>query len=323
MAGAGAVLRTPDERFEGLPEWPYAPRYLEAVPGFAASSPVRMHYVDEGQAPAAGSLTFLLLHGHPTWGYLYRHLVPEIVRQGHRAVVPDLPGFGRSDKPADPSVYTFAGLRSALVALIERLDLRDLVLVVHEWGGSLGLTIPGTMPDRFVGLICFNTWLPTGRRPLPDGYRNWLATARSDPDLNVRSLMARTNRILTLAQCNAYLAPFPGAEYKAALRALPRILPAAPKAPGAELAQAAERWWREHYDGFSILLAGMRDPILPPDTMRTLAAGIRGMEAPVAVGNAGHFVPEWGTEFAADVVAEASAFRQRQLAPKVDGGDQT
>ncbi len=320
---AVAVLRTPDDRFEGLPGWTFPPRYLEAVPGFPVGPPVRLHYVDEGEAQAAGALTFLLLHGYPTWGYLYRHLIPEIVRQGHRAVAPDLPGFGRSDKPADPDAYTFEGLRSGLVALIERLDLRNLVLIVHEWGGSLGLTIPCTMPDRFVGLVCFNTWLPTGRRPLPDGYRNWLATARSEPDLNVRSLMARTNRILTLAQCNAYHAPFPDAAHKAAITALPRIFPTAPDDPGADLGQTAEAWWRDEYDGFSMLLAGMRDPILPPDSMRGLADRIRGLEAPVAVGNAGHFVPEWGPEFASDVVAEAAALRRRQLAASDAGGART
>ena len=310
----GAVLRTADDRFQELPGWPFTARYLEAVPGFDACGPLRMHYVDEGAANAPEPLTFLLLHGHPTWGYLYRYLIPEIVRQGHRAVVPDLPGFGRSDKPADPGAYTFAGLRSSLIALIEQLDLRDIVLVVHEWGGTLGMTIPCEMPERFAGLVCFNTWLATGVRPLPAGYHNWLATARSEQDMNVRSLMARTNRILTLAQCNAYQAPFPDAAYKAALVALPRIFPASPKDPGAEMARTAEAWWGETYDGFAMLLAGMRDPILPPDAMRALARRIRGLGTPVAIGNAGHFVPEWGTEFAPDLVTEVTALRRRQIA---------
>ena len=316
----GAVLRTADDRFRELPGWSFPARYLEAVPGFDACGPVRMHYVDEGEAGASESLTFLLLHGHPTWGYLYRYVIPEIVRQGHRAVVPDLPGFGRSDKPRDPEAYTFAGLRASLIALIEQLDLRAIVLVVHEWGGTLGMTIPCEMPERFAGLVCFNTWLATGARPLPVGYRNWLATARAETDLNVRSLMARTNRILTLAQCNAYQAPFPDAAHKAALVALPRIFPAAPKDPGTKLARTAETWWSDSFDGFAMLLAGMRDPILPPDTMRGLAGRIRGLGAPVAIGNAGHFVPEWGAEFAPDLVTEVTALRRRQMAGNPAGG---
>lgn len=314
------VLRTADDRFRDLPGWPLSPHYLEAVPGFDGCGPIRMHYVDEGGTGSPDALTFLLLHGHPTWAYLYRHIIPEIVRQGHRAVAPDLPGFGRSDKPADPEAYSFEGLRSSLINLIERLDLRDIVLVVHEWGGTLGMTIPHTMPERFVGLVCFNTWLATGARPLPGGYHNWLATARAEPDLNVRSLMARTNRILTLAQCNAYQAPFPDASYKAALMALPRLFPTSQKDPGAELAQTAETWWGEAFDGFAMLLAGMRDPIIPAEAMRALAGRIRGLGSPVAIGNAGHFVPEWGTEFTSDLVAEAQALYSRRTAKKSSSG---
>ncbi len=309
-----AVLRTPDTQFRELPNWPFAPRYLEAVPGFDGSDPVRMHYVDEGSAESPDSLTFLMLHGHPTWGYLYRHIIPEIVRCGHRAVVPDLPGFGRSDKPKLPQAFTFAGLRASLMGLIEHLDLSDVVLVVHEWGGTVGLTIPHAMPERFAGVVCFNTWLATGTRTLPAGYRNWIATARDEPDLNVRSLMARTNRILKLAECNAYQAPFPDASHKAALMALPRILPQSPKDPGADLGQEAEAWWGQAFDGFAMLLAGMRDPILPPDAMRSLAGRLRGLEAPVSIGNAGHFVPEWSAEFAPDLIAEATALRRQRLA---------
>lgn len=312
-----AVLRTPEERFAGLPDYPFAPRYLEDVPGFGdAGGPVRMHYLDEG--PRDG-LAYLLLHGHPTWSYLYRRLVPAVVAAGHRAVAPDLPGFGRSDKPADPGAYTFEGLRAALAALVERLDLSDVVLVVHEWGGTLGLTLPPETPERFAGVVCFNTWLAAGDRDLADGYRNWLATASAEEDLNVRALMARTNRILTLGECNAYHAPFPDAAHKAALRALPRILPRRPEDPGAERSRAARAWWREEFDGAAAMLVGMRDPLVPPDQMRRFAADIRGLAAPVAVGSAGHFVPEWADEFGPDLVAEIDSLR-RAREKKADGG---
>ncbi len=308
------VFRTPDDRFQNLPDWPFQPRYLDAVPGFDACGPVRMHYVDEGDARAPEAVTFLLLHGHPTWGYLYRKLIPDMVGEGHRVVAPDLPGFGRSDKPASLEAYSFAGLRDALQALVEQLNLADIVLVVHEWGGTLGLTLPHVMPERFVGAVCFNTWLASGGRALPQGYRNWLSTARSETDLNVRSLMARTNRILTLAECNAYHAPFPDASYKAGLTALPGLLPRSPDDPGAEISKEAEEWWNGGFGGFAMLLAGMRDPILPPDAMRALAAQIPAIDAPVAIGNAGHFVPEWAPEFGRDLVAEVTALRRRQLA---------
>lgn len=313
----GGILRTPEERFADLPGYPFAPRYLGDVPGFeGAGGPVRMHYLDEG--PRDG-LAYLLLHGHPTWSYLYRRLVPEIVAAGHRAVAPDLPGFGRSDKPADPDAYTFEGLRAALLALVERLDLSEVVLVVHEWGGTLGLTLPPERPARFAGLVCFNTWLATGERPLADGYRNWIATASAEEDLNVRALMARTNRILTLGECNAYHAPFPDAAHKAALRALPRIMPQGPGDPGAERSRAAGAWWGEEFDGVASMLVGMRDPLVPPDLMRPLAAGIRGLAAPVGVGGAGHFVPEWADEFGADLVAEIDALRAARAAAGKEG----
>ncbi len=310
------VLRTPEEKFVGLSGYPFEAHYLEEVAGFeGVGDPVRMHFLDEGK----GDLTYLLLHGHPTWSYLYRRLIPIITKAGHRALAPDLPGFGRSDKPKNPASYTFEGLRTSLVDLIERLDLQNVVLVVHEWGGTLGLTIPPKMPERFAGLICFNTWLATGERRLADGYRNWIERASSESDLNVRALMARANRILTLEECNAYQAPFPDEAHKAALVALPKILPIKKDAPGAERSREAQSWWREDFDGVAMMLAGMRDPLMPPDLMRELAADFHNLAAPIAVGSAGHFVPEWAEEFGEDLIAEIGSLL---AAEKVSGKEE-
>ena len=158
-------MRTPDERFTGLPDWPYAPRYLARPDG------LRLHYVDEG-SPAAAR-TFLCLHGQPTWSYLYRRMMPIFVIAGHRVIAPDFAGFGRSDKPVDDKAYTFDFHRRSLINLIEALDLRNITLVVQDWGGLIGLTLPMAMPDRFEALLVMNTTLGTGDEPLSQGFLDW------------------------------------------------------------------------------------------------------------------------------------------------------
>jgi haloalkane dehalogenase len=185
------VLRTPDERFADLPGWHYPPRYVDDLPGYDG---LRMHYVDEG--PRDAPVTFVCLHGEPTWSYLYRRMIPVFSNAGHRAVAPDLFGFGRSDKPADEAAYTFAFHRDALKRFFERLDLLDACLVVQDWGGLLGLTLPMDYPERITRLVVMNTGLGVGR-PAGPGFEAWRAYNAANPDLDVAALMKRSVPMLS------------------------------------------------------------------------------------------------------------------------------
>ena len=180
------ALRTPDERFENLPGWNYAPNYIDDLPGYEG---LRMHYVDEG--PKDG-VTFLCIHGEPSWAYLFRKMGPVFTGAGHRFVAVDMFGFGRSDKPVDDDVYTYHFHRNALLAFIERLDLKDVCLVVQDWGGVLGLTLPMEAPERYTRLIIMNTGLPAGENA-GEGFAAWRAYNRANPDLDVGGLMKRND----------------------------------------------------------------------------------------------------------------------------------
>lgn len=178
------ALRTPEERFALLPGFPWAPRYADDLAGYEG---LRMAWVDEG--PADADRVFLCLHGEPTWGYLYRKMMPVFLEAGHRVVVPDLFGFGRSDKPVDDATYTFDFHRDSLLRLIERLDLRRITLVCQDWGGIIGLTLPMDMQERFDRLIVMNTALPIGEF-VSDGFAGWKGFAAAAPDIPVAGLIA-------------------------------------------------------------------------------------------------------------------------------------
>jgi pimeloyl-ACP methyl ester carboxylesterase len=232
------ALRTPDERFTDLPGFDFGQNYIEGLPGFPS---LRLHYLDEG--PADATETFLCLHGQPTWSYLYRKMIPVFNASGHRAVAPDLYGFGRSDKPADETVYTFDFHRRTISALIEQLDLRHITLVAQDWGGLIGLTLPMEMPERFDRLLVMNTILATGDIPLSRGFVEWRAWCRNNPDMDVAALMGRACPRLTPEERAAYAAPFPDARYKAGVRRFPELVPEGPDNPGAELSSAASPSW--------------------------------------------------------------------------------
>lgn len=184
---------------------------------------LRMHYLDEG--PRDAPRTWLCLHGNPAWSYLYRRMLPALLAAGDRVVAPDLIGFGKSDKPKKEGAHQFEWHRQVLLELVERLDLRNVVLVVQDWGGILGLTLPMAMPDRFGGLLVMNTLLATGDAPLPQGFVDWRAMCRDKPLYGVGRLLARGNPHLSPAECAAYDAPFPDKGYRAALRAFPERVP--------------------------------------------------------------------------------------------------
>jgi pimeloyl-ACP methyl ester carboxylesterase len=285
-----SVLRTPDERFAGLPGWPYAPRYRwplgEAGP--------RMHVIDEG--PAEADVTVLCLHGNPTWSYLYRHMIPVFTGAGLRVVAPDLIGFGRSDKPADAGWHTIERHRHSLLHLIDDLRLHNLLLVCQDWGGILGLTLPEARPDRLTRLLVMNTTIAQGQ--VSDGFRQWRAYSNSQPDLAVGRLLRRGKSDMSADEAAGYDAPFPDAAHKAALRAFPNLVPDGDDAAGAALGRVAAAFWQRDWQGDSLMAIGEADPVLGGDTMAALHAQIRGCPPPLRLPEAGHFVPEWGAPIA-------------------------
>jgi haloalkane dehalogenase len=284
-------MRTPEARFASLPGFPHAPRYL-------AWRGLRAHYVDEGR----GERTFLCLHGEPTWGYLYRRMMPPFLASGARVVAPDFIGFGRSDKPAEEAFYTFDMHRSFLLDFIDRLDLTRISLVVQDWGGLLGLTLPMEMPERFERLLVMNTALGTGDVPLSEGFLAWRAYVNRTPDLPCGKLMQRTCPHLTQAEADAYDAPFPDLASKAGARAFPNLVPDAPDAPGAALSRRARDWWTNAWKGESFMAIGATDPVLGPPVMHALRNVIRNCPEPYVHAPGGHFLQEWGEDIAREVL---------------------
>jgi haloalkane dehalogenase len=284
------ALRTPDERFAGLPGFSHAPHYLERPDG------LRLHYLDEG--PQTAARTFLCLHGQPTWSYLYRRMIAVFTIAGHRVVVPDFLGFGRSDKPTGEAVYTFDFHRDSLLAFIEALDLRNIVLVVQDWGGLIGLTLPMAASGRYAALLVMNTTLGTGDEPLSDGFLAWRAFSNRNPDMDIAKLMQRACPHLSDAEAAAYAAPFPDISYKAGVRRFPNLVPDSPHAGGAALSRQARDFWRNDWTGRSLMAVGMKDPVLGPPVMRTLHGLIRGCPPPLEIVEGGHFLQEWGEPIA-------------------------
>ncbi|WP_082604300.1 tRNA adenosine(34) deaminase TadA [Acidovorax sp. Root217] len=283
------ALRTPDAAFADLPGYPWAPNYVSDLPGLAG---LRLHYLDEG--PHDAPRTWLCLHGNPAWSYLYRHMLPVWLAAGDRVVAPDLIGFGKSDKPKKEAVHRFEWHRQVLLELVERLNLQRTVLVVQDWGGILGLTLPMDCPERFDGLLVMNTLLATGDVPLPQGFVDWRAMCRDKPLFGVGRLLGRGNPQLSTAECAAYDAPFPDKGYRAALRAFPERVPAGPDDPGAALSRQARDFWRQQWQGQSLMAVGAQDPVLGPATMQALQKDIRNCPDPVVLPQAGHFVQEHG-----------------------------
>jgi haloalkane dehalogenase len=290
------ALRTDDARFQDLPDWPYLPRYVDTLAGYEG---LRMHYVDEGSSSAP---VFLCLHGEPTWAYLYRRMIPVFLEAGMRVVAPDWFGFGRSDKPVDADVYTWGFHRTSLIRFVEALGLTDITLVVQDWGGLLGLTLPIDHPDRISGLLVMNTGFGIGATPSP-GFVAWRDYVAHTPDLAVGRLLARSVPHLTEAEAAAYDAPFPGPDHKAGVRRFPAIVPTDPAMEGVEVSRRARRWWAEAFDGRSFMAIGMQDPVLGPQVMDVVRASIRACPEPLRLEEAGHFVPEWGEPVARAALA--------------------
>ena len=287
------ALRTPEYRFANLPGYAFAGHTIDDLQGYDG---LRVHYLDEG--PADAPRVYLCLHGQPTWSYLYRRMIPVFTAAGARVIAPDLLGFGKSDKPVDDATYSFTFHCEMLCQLVQRLDLRNVVLVVQDWGGLLGLTLPMQAPERYIGLLVMNTAFATGDLPLGQGFLDWRAFSNKNPDLAVGKLMARSCPHLTTAEAAAYDAPFPDAAYKAGVRRFPNLVPDHPDADGGALSRAARAWFRTQWQGRSFMAVGMQDPVLGPATMRYVRSQIRNCPPPFEVDEGGHFVQEWGDEVA-------------------------
>jgi haloalkane dehalogenase len=240
------ALRTPDERFANLPGYTFEPHYAD-VDG------LRVHYVDEGPRDAA---PVLLLHGEPSWCYLYRKMIPVLTAAGHRAVAPDLVGFGRSDKPAQREDYTYERHVGWMRALIEALDLREITLVGQDWGGLIGLRLAAENEGRFARIVAANTFLPTGDRPPNEAFLRWQNFSQTAPELPIgRIVQGGTTTELPDDVVAAYDAPFPDDTYKAGARQFPTLVPTSPDDPASAANRAAwdvlRRWNKPFLNAFS------------------------------------------------------------------------
>lgn len=227
------VLRTPDSRFEGLPGYAYAPKYHVLTSNAAKTGPVdlRMHYVDEGSRTAR---PILMLHGEPSWSYLYRHMIPIVTEAGYRAVAPDFVGFGRSDKPSHQDDYSYRSHDEWLEAFVLGLDLKRIVLVCQDWGGLLGLRLVARHPERFDAVVAANTFLPSGREPVSDAFTSWQQYSQEVPELNI-SKIVQGGCVGSLSEQvrAAYDAPFPDETFKVAARKFPMLVPTSADSPDA------------------------------------------------------------------------------------------
>jgi tRNA(adenine34) deaminase len=287
------ALRTPEARFADLPDYPWTPRYVADLPALAG---LRLHYLDEG--PGDARRTWLCLHGNPSWSYLYRRMIPVFLAAGDRIVAPDLIGFGRSDKPKKEGAHSFTWHRQVLVEFVERLDLQNVVLVVQDWGGLLGLTLPMEEPSRYEGLLVMNTALGTGDTPLPAGFLAWREWVAKNPEFAVGRLMSRGNPHLGSEECAAYDAPFGERGHRAALRAFPPMVPDTPDADGAAISRQARHYLSRDWHGRTMMAVGVQDPVLGVEPMEALRGLIRDCPEPMRIENAGHFVPEHGEPIA-------------------------
>lgn len=232
------ALRTPDERFTGLPGFAFPPHYAEVPDGEGGT--LRMHYLDEG--PADGPVV-VLLHGEPSWCYLYRTIIPELTARGLRCVAPDLVGFGRSDKPTERHDYTYARHVAWLrTLLLDVLDLQDITLFAQDWGGLLGLRVAAENEDRFARIAIGNTGLPTGEGQISEGFLQWREFSQSTPDFSAGAIVAMAvGTPLSPEVMAAYDAPFPDDTYKAGARVFPTLVPVTPDDPAAEANRTARK----------------------------------------------------------------------------------
>lgn len=291
------ILRTPDERFHNLEDFSFEPKYITVPDG--DSGTLRVHYVDEGQGE-----TVLLMHGVPSWSYLYRKMIPPLVAAGYRVVAPDLVGLGRSDKPSKREDYSYARYVMWMSDVVKGLGLTNITFFCQDWGGLIGLRMVADMPERFTRIIASNTALPTGDEPRNAAFMTWLRVSQATPILPVGMILQQGSaKPISTGARAAYNAPFPNESYKVAVRALPALVPISPDNPASE---DNRRAWQ--------VLSTLEKPFLTVfgdgDNITGGAAPIFQEKIPGAKGQAhqmlpgGHFIQEDQGEKLAEMIKD-------------------
>lgn len=274
------MIRRPAGLFEDLPDYPFAPHFLEW-------NDLRIHYVDEGDGPPV-----VLFHGEPTWSFLYRKVIPHLTAAGYRAIAPDMPGFGKSDAPTDPDFYTYEHLVDSMVHLVDSLDLRGATAVVQDWGGPVGLRTAVTRPDRFERLVIMNTALYSGPRKPNAAFDAWRSFVEQTPDLPIGAVMgAAAVTEWPPGAFAGYEAPFPTQEHKVGAWRLPLIVPRQDDDPGAAAmaatASALGAWTKP-----ALVLFSDQDPMFSLRAGERWATSVPGAGPLEVVEGAGHFLQE-------------------------------
>jgi haloalkane dehalogenase len=292
------ALRTPDERFAGLPGYDFSPNYLQVDD--SEGGELRVHYLDEGAADAD---PVLLLHGEPSWSYLYRKMIPVLTAAGHRVIAPDLVGFGRSDKPTEREDYTYQRHVDWMQSVLDQLDLNTITLVCQDWGGLIGLRLVAQNPDRFARVVAANTFLPTGDAEPSEAFLNWRKFSQEVPEFPTGNIInGATTTDLAPEIIAAYDAPYPDESFKAGARQFPTLVPASPDNPASESNRAAwevlKKWDKPFLTAFSD-----SDPVTAggDEGFKALIPGCKG-QAHTTIENGGHFLQEDQGERLAEVV---------------------
>ena len=276
------ALRTPDSAFDNLPDYSFKPNYIDLKEG------LRMHYVDEGQGPLV-----LLLHGEPSWSYLYRFMIADLVKKGYRCVAPDLIGFGKSDKWDDQSAYTYQSHRDWLFELVTGLGLKNINLFCQDWGGLLGLRIAGEHPELFDRIAASNTFLPTGDIPPGEAFLKWRDFSQNVSKLPIgKIIQGATVRKLTAGEITAYNAPYPEENFKAAARKFPLLVPITPDDPAAAANRIAWEGLKKFEKPF-LTLFGDSDPVTKGADLlfRRYVPGAK-KQPHATIEKGGHFIQE-------------------------------
>ncbi len=277
------LLRTPDERFENLPDFPFEPHYVE-VDG------IRIHYVDEGLKDAE---VILLMHGEPSWAFLYRHMIPILVKAGYRAVAPDLVGFGRSDKPTEKSDHTYHKHVDWITKCVKLLDLQRITLFCQDWGSLIGLRVAIENQDRFDRIVLSNGGLPTGEQNMTDAFMRWRDFSRNSPVFDIKFIVqGATTTELSNDILNGYEAPFPDDTYKAGARIMPSLVPISPDDPESETNKKAIEKFRQWKKPFLTAFSDS-DPVTRGGDRfwQENVTGAQGQNHTI-IKDAGHFVQE-------------------------------
>lgn len=277
------AIRTPDERFQDLPDYNFKPNYMEVEAG------LRLHYLDEGDKDGQ---VVLLLHGEPSWSYLYRKMIPVLSDAGFRVVAPDLIGFGRSDKPTEKTDYSYQKHLEWVRTFIEQMDLNGITLFCQDWGGLIGLRLATEMDGRFDRIMASNTALPIGNIEMPESFMQWLEFSKSSPKFDIGKVVDKgTVFDLTEEEIAAYNAPYPSEEYKAGARIFPSLVPISSDDPEAANNQAA--WgklvqWQKPF----LTVFGDSDPIMRGAEKFFIQAVPGATDQPHSIIHAGHFSQE-------------------------------